>query len=150
MWLFCPTKWFKLRSYQQNASIWCHFWSKYGYLNPCCGHTERYSLLFGDSFWRNDIIICFKCHNVAALHHLMVKTWKLLTKNKYFRSFLIKIGKFDPRGVNIQGHLLLFGNLFLETLSCIIYKVFLWLYCPTKWFKLRSFNKTLIVGVTFG
>ena len=50
LWLFCPTKWFKLRSYQQNPNIWGHFWSKYGYLTPCGGHTERYSLLFGDSF----------------------------------------------------------------------------------------------------
>ena len=43
-------------------------------------------------------MLCFKCHNVAALHHLMVEIWELLSKHQYFGSFLIKIGKFDPPG----------------------------------------------------
>ena len=88
--LFCPAKWFKLKSKQQNANIWGHSQSKYWYLTPCGGHNERYSLLFGDSFWINCIIICFKCQNVAALHHLMVKTWMLLVKRQYLGHFWSK------------------------------------------------------------
>ena len=37
---------------------------------------------------------------MSALYHLMVKTRMLLAKHQYFGSFLIKIGKFDPRGVH--------------------------------------------------
>ena len=113
LWLFCPTKWFKLKSKQQNANIWGHSQSKYWYLTPCGGHNERYSLLFGDSFWRNCIIICFKCHNVAALHHLMVKTWMLLAKRQYLGHFL-----------SYRDTSYFLVTYFEETLSCFISKVF--------------------------
>ena len=43
-------KWSKYGSYLDNSNVWGHFWSKYGYLTPCGRHTERYFLLFGDSF----------------------------------------------------------------------------------------------------
>ena len=79
------------------------FGSKYGYWTPCGGLTERHSLLFGDSFWRYTIILCCKWHDVASLHHLMVKIWELLSKHHYFGSFFIKIGEFDPRGVHKCG-----------------------------------------------
>ena len=98
MWLFCPNKWFKMRSKKQNAKVLGIFGSKYGYFTPCGDRTGRYSLLFRDSFWRNDIIICFKCHNVAALHHLMVKTWRLLAKHQYFGSFWSKNRQIKPSG----------------------------------------------------
>ena len=40
------------------------------------------------------------------------KNMDAISKTPILRSFLIKIDKFDPRGVNKQGPLLLFGNLF--------------------------------------
>ena len=96
-----------LTSYQQNANIWGNFGSKYGYLTPRGGHTERYSLLFGDSFSRNTIMLCCECHNVAALHHLIAEMWQILLKHQYFRSFFVKIGEFNPPGVYKCGRLVL-------------------------------------------
>ena len=56
-------------------------------------------------------MLCFKGIYVAASHHLMVKIWALLGK-KYFCHFRVKKAHLTPLGVNIQEHLLLFGNLF--------------------------------------
>ena len=131
------------------TNIWGHFWSEYWYLTPCGGHTKRYSLLFGYSFWRNDLIICFKC--LAALHHLMVKTWRLLAKHHYFWSFLIKIGKFDPPGCWYTGtpatvwYVILKRHYHASFLKCLcgcIVQI-----NGSNW---GVINKTLIFGVIFG
>ena len=61
--------------------------SKCGYLTPCGGHKERYSLLFWDSF---AIMIYCKSHSMTALHHLMVEIWELLTTRQYLCHFRSK------------------------------------------------------------
>ena len=55
-------------------------------------------------------MLCFKCHYVAASHHLLVKILGVISKTPLFCDILVKIEEFDPWVVNVQGHLLLFGN----------------------------------------
>ena len=57
----------------KNSNILGIFGSKYWYLTPCGSQMERYSLTFGDSFWRSTIMLCCECNSVAAFYHLRVE-----------------------------------------------------------------------------
>ena len=73
--LFYLAKWFISRSYSQNTSILGIFGSKYGHLTPCGDYIEKYSLLFGDSFWRNTK--CFVVNAIMLLLYIIecLKCW---------------------------------------------------------------------------
>ena len=90
LWLFCLTKWFKLRFINKKCIFLLFTSQKYEYLIPCGSHIERYSVLFGDSFERNAIMHCFKCHNMTALHHIMVIIWEVLAICQYLCYFWSK------------------------------------------------------------
>ena len=84
-------------------------------------------------------MLCFKGNYDAASHHLMVKIWALLGK-KYVSPIFGQNRRILPPGVLIYRNTSYCLVTYFEgTLSCFISKVFLWLFGPTKWFKLRSY-----------
>ena len=116
----------------------------------CGGHNEVYSLLFGDLFWINTIMICLKRHNVTDLHHLMLNIWELLEKHKYLCHFWSKQANVTPGVMIYRDTSYCLVTNFKETLSCFISKVFCGCFVQPNGSNWRVINKTLIFCVFSG